>query len=300
VSKDKKKKRRDYEPGDRVHDWVLIERLGSGGSAEAWSAEDRDGEMIALKILVTKELSKIIRFVREVELMDSIRERISVPIYDVYLPGCSEPPACYTMPIGTSLRDYMEQQYVDALERVEVLARVGDCLHELHKRDLFHCDVKPGNIYNLADRWVFGDFGLAIRSNQRLLAGPDELPGTREYTAPELFERHLPNDTDWAKCDSFSFGKTIWTVMAAKRRPPPGPHRRGDAETMLKSVVGSRPGVKELDRLIRTATAGRPEDRPTVEEITARLREWHDQFSPVLEQYLAPVRANMVPALAAE
>lgn len=289
-----------FERGDRVHDWLLEAPLGEGGSSEVWSVRDDGGEQFALKILISRELSKIIRFVREVELMDSIQERISIPLYDVYLPGCSEPPACYSMPVATSLRTYLKTSRVDAGERVRILVRIGECLDRLHALDLFHCDVKPGNIYTLADRWVFGDFGLAIRSNQRLLAGPDELPGTREYTAPELYAHHLPRDTDWAKCDSFSFGKTIWTVMTDRRRPPGGPHRRNDPETSLKRIVGNRPGVRELDSLVRAAVAGHPAHRPSIGEITDRLRQWLETYDSAPDASGIFTDAELVPTIAAD
>ena len=294
-----KRESKAFAAGDRIHEWILESPLGRGGSSEVWSARDMAGDRFALKILVSQELSKIIRFVREVELMDAIRDRIAVPIYDVYLPGCADPPACYTMPIGDSLRSHLEDNEVNAADRVAILAEVGDCLSALHRRGLFHCDVKPGNIYLLAGRWVFGDFGLAIRKNLRLLAGPEELPGTREYTAPELYDQNISNDTDWAACDSFSFGKTIWTVMTGRRRPPPGPHRRGDPKTALKSVVGNRPGIRELDRLIRQAVAGHPSNRPTVAEITAGLREWHEAFADKTMPATDRARA-LIPTIAAE
>ena len=99
--------KREFKSGDQVHRWVLDAPLGRGGSSDVWSARDADGEAIALKILMTGELSKVIRFVREVELMDMIEGRISVPVYEAYLPGCCEPPACYSMPIARSLRTHL-------------------------------------------------------------------------------------------------------------------------------------------------------------------------------------------------
>lgn len=73
------------------------------------------------------------------------------------------------------------------------LAEIAETLARLAERGAGHRDIKPGNLYELAGRWLIGDF--------RLVAGPDlvELTvsgkklGPAHYTANELIlDRSTP------------------------------------------------------------------------------------------------------------
>ncbi|MGQ0677853.1 MAG: protein kinase domain-containing protein, partial [Rhodospirillales bacterium] len=233
-----------FHKGDTVHGWRLRRRLGSGGSGEVWKAYGRGGKAVALKILVANDLPKIIRFVREIEIMDSIRSDISMPILDQRLPGAGPPPACYAMPLATPLRALIAARESTPLERIAILAESAACLSLLHERGVFHCDVKTGNILRANGRWVLGDFGLSMRPRLRPIMAPDEIMGTRYYTAPELYGAHDEDYVfDWAACDVYSFAKVIWVTLAEADRPMRGPYDLSRAGATIAGISGGAPGA---------------------------------------------------------
>lgn len=264
-----------FDTGDRVHGWELRRFLGSGGSAEVWKARGRDGAAVALKILVANDLPKIIRFVREIEIMDSIRADISVPVLDQRLPGAGPPPACYAMPLAEPLRALIRARKSTLFERIAILAEAAACLCLLHARDIFHCDVKTGNILRCDGRWVLGDFGLSMRPRLRPIMAPEEVIGTRNYTAPELYDRHEDEYVfDWAACDAYSFAKVIWATLAEKDRPLPGRHDLDDANATIAALSGNAPGAALIDELVYRATQPDPAARPRMAAVAAALAEW--------------------------
>jgi len=264
-----------YHRGDTVHGWRLRRWLGSGGSGEVWKARGRDGKAVALKILVANDLPKIIRFVREIEIMDSIRSAISMPILDQRLPGAGRPPACYAMPLATPLRALIDARKSTLAERIAVLAESAACLGLLHEREIFHCDVKTGNILRADGRWVFGDFGLSMRPRLRPIMAPDEIIGTRYYAAPELYEAHGEDYVfDWAACDVYSFAKVVWVTVAEAKRPLRGRHDPAKTDTSIAALTGGAPGARGIDEVLRRATHADPARRPRMAEMTAALADW--------------------------
>ena len=264
-----------FRKGDKVHGWRLRRLLGSGGSGEVWKARGRDGNAVALKILVANDLPKIIRFVREIEIMDSIRSNISIPILDQRLPGAGLPPACYAMPLATPLRELIDTRKTTLLERIAALAESAACLGLLHEREIFHCDVKTGNILHADGRWVFGDFGLSMRPRLRPIMAPDEIIGTRYYAAPELYDAHDDEYVfDWAACDVYSFAKVIWVTLAEESRPLRGPHDLTRAGTTIAALSGGVPGAASIDELVHRATQLDPAARPRMATLAAALANW--------------------------
>ena len=64
----------------------------------------------------------------------------------------------------------------------DILSPVVFCLHYAHNNQVYHCDVKPGNILIGKDGKVFlTDFGVARLSNETFGGG------TAPYMAPEQF-----------------------------------------------------------------------------------------------------------------
>ena len=96
---------------------------------------------------------------------------------------------------------------------LRVLANVADGLVHMHKKGVFHADLKPNNI-------VLGrgtsvkviDYGLAwVKGEPK-----DRVQGTREYMAPETCQHKLVNE----RTDIFNLGATMYRL--ATFQLPPG------------------------------------------------------------------------------
>ncbi len=119
---------------------------------------------------------------------------------------------------GASLREIMNDCGPLPVERVVYyLLQVCEGLHYAHERGIIHQDIKPGNLFLLADgRLKILDFGLACACGAENM-----MTGTPFYMAPEQVEC-LPVDE---RSDIYALGLTTFEMLAGQRPfPEDSPH----------------------------------------------------------------------------
>jgi serine/threonine protein kinase len=95
---------------------------------------------------------------------------------------------------------------------VRVFERIADGLTHMHKRGVYHADMKPNNlIHDGGTRVKVIDFGLAWIKGE----AKDRVQGTPEYMAPETVEHKLINE----RTDIYNFGATMYRLTTL-RLPP--------------------------------------------------------------------------------
>jgi eukaryotic-like serine/threonine-protein kinase len=95
---------------------------------------------------------------------------------------------------------------------VQVFERVADGMVHMHRRGVYHSDLKPNNIMlsKSGDVKVI-DFGLArIKGEVK-----DRIQGTPEYMAPETAKHKMVNE----RTDMYNFGATMYRMLTF-RLPP--------------------------------------------------------------------------------
>lgn len=153
--------------GQRVGQWTLHEHLGHGGNGNVWMATRPGAETaVALKILtVTKiEHESYKRFVREVSFLRQHQGTPGLlPLLDSHLPD--QPSKAdrpwLAMPVATPIAQSLAGRPLTDV--VEAVATIAETLARLQTEfDIAHRDIKPGNLYELDDSWLIGDFGLIV------------------------------------------------------------------------------------------------------------------------------------------
>jgi serine/threonine-protein kinase len=165
----------------------ILRRLGAGGMAEVWCAEDTQlDRKVALKILqprFAQDNEFVERFRREASSAAGLQHPNVVNVYDR-----GEFDGTYYIAMeyveGASLRDLINQgMSVEAA--VGVVRQILAAARFAHANGVIHRDLKPGNV--LVDRngrATVTDFGIAK-------AGPSEITqtgsvmGTAQYLSPE-------------------------------------------------------------------------------------------------------------------
>lgn len=96
---------------------------------------------------------------------------------------------------------------------VQVFAQIAAGLVHMHRRGVYHADLKPNNIMlNRVGGVKILDFGLA-----RIKGEPKErVQGTPEYMAPEQSKHTTVNE----RTDIYNFGATMYRLVTGKL--PPG------------------------------------------------------------------------------
>ncbi len=208
------------------------------------------------------------RFERESQLTASLDHPNVIPVYDA---GELDGTLYLVMRWvdGTDLRTLLDRSGALSPERaIKLLQPVAAALAAAHRRGLVHRDVKPANV--LVARGEDGDedghvyltdFGIARRTDGESVTRTGVFVGTVDYAAPERFQRGRGD----AASDIYSLGcvlfeavtgqvpydrpSTISTIHAHMTEPVPSAH----------AIVAAVP--EQLDAIVATAMAKRPEDR---------------------------------------
>ncbi|KAA6360717.1 MAG: putative NEK protein kinase, partial [Streblomastix strix] len=108
-----------------------------------------------------------------------------------------------------------ELQKLPIKERVmsvwEIFAQMALSMNHLHSHDVVHRDVKPENIFVMADRSVkMGDFGLLKLLTD--LSYAKTVVGTKLYMAPEIFTKNRMDK----RSDMYSLGIVVFELLTGK------------------------------------------------------------------------------------
>jgi eukaryotic-like serine/threonine-protein kinase len=168
----------------------VMERLGSGGMAVVYLAEDeRLGRRVAVKRLHTgspEDTAK--RFGREARLGASLNHPNVATVYDTVT---DEGSVVIVMEYveGESLADTIRRGPVDPAEAVRILRGVAGALDHAHGHGIVHRDVKPANILLGRNGDVkLVDLGIATAVEGTRITHSGSVMGTAAYMAPEQLD----------------------------------------------------------------------------------------------------------------
>jgi serine/threonine protein kinase len=155
---------------------------------------------------------------------------------------------------------------------VQVFARVGAGLAHMHRKGVFHADLKPNNVLlSRAGDVKIIDYGLGWVKGEN----KGRVQGTLEYMAPEQARRKIVNE----QTDVYNFGATMYRMLTS-RLPPP--------------VNGLPLEGKEWDRAI-TPVRDCAEDVPAeLAEIVHRCLTYHPKERPALAEEVQETLKSLV------
>jgi serine/threonine protein kinase len=180
------------------------------------------------------------------------------------------------------LLEYVNGKTLDTCPRmtlprlVQVFKCVADALVHMHRRQVYHGDLKPNNILvSRAGEVKVIDFGLArIRGE-----GSSRITGTPEYMAPEQVKSSMINE----RTDIFNFGAAMYRMVTWRLPPSMVPEEGGGAvltaklwDRMLKPVEtlneNAPPALRDLiHRCLAYDAKQRPERMSEVQNALDHL-----------------------------
>lgn len=113
-----------------------------------------------------------------------------------------------------TLRDYWSEAVMTPAMYVQILKRVVMRLHELHKRNILHLNIRPDTLLirqHSLEIFLTG-FGYAIHLNEREDHEQSSLEGNPVYMSPEQTGRM--NFSVDARADIYSLGMTFYELFA--------------------------------------------------------------------------------------
>ena len=186
--------------------------IGRGGYGDVYKAKWM-GTKVAVKRFGKRYLTKkaLKDFIKEIEMLHQLRH----PNVVLYM-GVSLDHQSYFYMITEfvnkgSLFDLLHQRklVLDDAKIVKVAKQIAMALLYLHKRQLFHCDLKSQNVL-ITDDWTVKlcDFGLS-RYQEKFDADNHGKIGTPHWMAPEI----LRGEKYTSAADVYSFGVILWEML---------------------------------------------------------------------------------------
>src|ERR687892_876815 len=243
------------EQGQVVDDrYKLISRLGSGGMADVWLADDQMlDRKVALKFLherFAQDAQFVERFRREAEAAAGLQHANVVGVYDR---GVADGRHWIAMEYveGAALKDLIARG-LSVGEAVEITRQILSGAKFAHARGIVHRDLKPQNV--LVDgegRARVTDFGIA-RAGASEITATGSVLGTAQYLSPEQAQG-LPVT---AASDIYSVGVMLYETLT--RRVP------FDAETPVAVAL------KQVSEQPRPPSEVNPKVPPALDAVVLR------------------------------
>jgi len=140
----------------------------------------------------------------------------------------------YTMDYADNdLKNYLENNEIDAAEKINLCLQVASGIKELNDHRFYHRDIKPDNILIFNNEWKIGDLGLVAYRDVDYDKKNDFI-GPKGWIAPEAMNKYLSrglNDKGFdcridQQSDIFQLGKVFWYIIQGNA--PIGNIKRGD------------------------------------------------------------------------
>jgi serine/threonine-protein kinase len=282
--------------------------IGSGSMGEVFRGIDTGlNRRVAIKILSEKHRDSPelrARFVREGRAVAAI----SHPnVVQVFATGSFDERPYIAMELldGTDLGSAIEKGGpLDSLTAAHAILDAAQGLAAASKAGLIHRDVKPSNLVRLADgRVKVTDFGLAKPMDpgaEPALTAMGVVVGTPDYIAPEQARGEAIDE----RVDIYALGGTLYFLLTGM---PPFRTGKPAEDKYLKVVarhlrnpppdatVANPSCDKELADLVRQMMSKKPADRPSYDELIARITQILARIDPGAAPVLLAARERSRP-----
>ena len=276
--------------------------IAEGGMASVWRAHDlqlkREVAIKMLKPSVANDRTVAERFRREAIALAQLDHPNIMPVYDC-IDENHQVALVMQLINGQSLRELLDgnrstngkAHTLSVHTTVHIGKAIASALALVHRNDIVHRDIKPGNIMMMRDGNIWlTDFGIAkgVKSDQddnTDLTRADLMMGTAKYLSPELVQG---KELD-GRADIYSLGLVLYECLAG-HVPFKGENDQQVAIARLQRDPTPLGGLRNdvpstVIEVIHKMLRRKPENRyQTADEVVAALdnamRHVHDAITP--------------------
>ena len=253
-------------PGTVVGRYKLLEKIGEGGMAVVYMAEQEQPirRKVALKIIKlgmdTRQV--IARFEAERQALALMDHPSIAKVLDAGATETGRPYFVMELVTGVSITEYCDKNSLSTKDRLALFLQVCQAVQHAHQKGIIHRDIKPSNVmvthHDGKPVPKVIDFGIAKATNQKLTEKTlftryAHLIGTPAYMSPEQAElSDLDIDT---RSDIYSLGVLLYELLTGTT-PFSEEELRKAGYIEMQRIIREQEPVKPSTR-IRTATRER-------------------------------------------
>jgi eukaryotic-like serine/threonine-protein kinase len=242
----------------------VVGPLGTGAGSTILQIADRtrNGKRFALKVVKWQDADDDVYIAQaqtEFEAAKKLNHPSIARIYDCRVKRTM----LFKVNSVELLMEYVDGKTLDEIEAptlpqlVLIFNQVADALVHMHRRGVFHGDLKPSNIMVTKDGKVkLIDFGTAWLKGEV----KNRIQGTPQYMAPESATEKVVDD----RTDIYNFGATMYRMFTGRYANPGSMPRTGDnMKVKLAAPVQINPSIPgTLNETILACLQISPERRP--------------------------------------
>src|SRR5262249_50157366 len=254
----------------------VVNTLGTGAGSTILLISDKTagGKRYALKVVRKQDPEDEIyvqQALTEFEASKKLNHPAIAKVFD-----CRLKRAWFKVRGVELLLEYVDGKTLDEIEAPElgqlvlIFCQIASALTHMHRRGVFHGDLKPGNIMLTKNGQVkLIDFGTAwVRGQEK-----NRIQGTPHYIAPEQATEKVVDE----KTDIYNLGATMYRMFTG-RFAQQGIPKPGDDRKLVPPVKVNPKIVGPLNELIVACVELDPSKRPV------GMFEIRDQLSAVAKQ----------------
>ena len=243
----------------------VVGPLGTGAGSTILQIADRTrgGKRFALKVVKRQDSDDdiyITQAMAEFEAAKKLNHPSIARIYDCRIKRS------LLMKVNSVelLMEYVDGKTLDEVEAptlqqlVLIFNQVTDALVHMHRRGVYHGDLKPGNIMVMKDCKVkLIDFGTAWLKGQE----KNRIQGTPQYIAPETVTEKVVDE----RTDVYNLGATMYRSFTGRHVNQGGTPRTGDnLKIKIAPPIQINPNIpSSLNETILACIQLSPERRPS-------------------------------------
>ena len=245
--------------------YEVMAHLGDGATASVFKALDRDlGDVIAMKVfhlMISRNETMAERMKLEIKACRKLSHPNIIKIFDI---GSFAGHRYLTMEFlqGKTLQDAIKEP-LSLNDSLNFIIQACRGLHEAHKHNFVHRDIKPDNLF-VTDEGVVKvmDFGIAKQTTAQGMTLTGTILGTPGYMAPEQIDGSSPVSQ---ASDQYAIGSMAYRMFTgtmvfqhAEMMPLLMMHVTETPEIPSKRAEHLSP---EIDSILMRLLSKKPDDR---------------------------------------
>ena len=207
--------------GSQIKDYLILERIGTGGMGTVYLAERLNSDFkqkVALKIIRRGMDSEAIlkRFAVERKILSTLKHPNIAQLLDGGISADGLPFFVLEFVEGQTLSDFCQNRDLSVSDRLKLFQQICSAVDHAHRNLIVHRDLKPSNILVTNDGIPkLLDFGISklLSDSEPEITLTQNKIFTPEYASPEqIMQKNVTTATD-----IYSLGIILYELLSGSR-----------------------------------------------------------------------------------